>query len=92
MLVQAGIPVHLVVNNASFGKLGHFLDYDRAVNQVMLALNINAVVGLCQLYLPAMLERHDGGIINGEPHCILRRSPIPSFPKESPEDMIRRTG
>jgi uncharacterized protein len=61
---RAGIVVQLLVNNAGFGKLGHFLDYSPAVHHEMLALNMTALVDLCQFYLPAMLERHDGGIIN----------------------------
>lgn len=61
---QEGITIHLLINNAGFGKIGQFLDYPPDVYHEMLTLNMLAVVELCQFYLPAMLTRGDGGIIN----------------------------
>jgi short-subunit dehydrogenase len=58
------VAVDLLVNNAGFGKWGDFLEFDSATYAGMLQLNINSVVELCQLYLPGMLERRRGGIIN----------------------------
>lgn len=59
-----GITVDLLVNNAGFGKWGEFLDFEPAVYESMLLLNINALVALSQAYLPGMLARKSGGIIN----------------------------
>ncbi|MCZ6679305.1 MAG: SDR family oxidoreductase, partial [Candidatus Poribacteria bacterium] len=60
----AGLPVDVLINNAGFGKWGHFLDVNYQRYQDMLNLNINALVSLTHLLLPAMLKRGDGGIIN----------------------------
>ncbi len=59
-----GLSVDLLVNNAGFGKWGDFLSVDAAVDAQMIQLNVTALVDLCHLFLPGMLERGDGGIIN----------------------------
>jgi len=59
-----GLEVDLLVNNAGFGKWGDFLSVDPAVDAEMVQLNITALVDLSHAFLPAMLARGDGGIIN----------------------------
>jgi short-subunit dehydrogenase len=59
-----GLSVDLLVNNAGFGKWGDFLGVDAATDAQMIQLNVTAMVDLCHLFLPAMLERGDGGVIN----------------------------
>ncbi|MGI9534859.1 MAG: SDR family NAD(P)-dependent oxidoreductase [Thermodesulfobacteriota bacterium] len=63
-LTKAGTEISIVVNNAGFGAVGEFteLEYERQIN--MLNLNINALVSLSRLFLPGMLERNHGGILN----------------------------
>lgn len=61
---QAGLQVDLLVNNAGFGKWGEFLEVDRAKYDEMLQLNIHALTELCHLFIPGMLKRGEGGIIN----------------------------
>lgn len=61
---KAGLTVDVVINNAGFGKWGHFESVDRATYQEMCNLNINAVVALTHLFLPGMLQKGDGGFIN----------------------------
>lgn len=58
------LSIGLLVNNAGFGAHGEFwrLPLDRQLQ--MLRLNINAVVELTHLLLPAMIERRSGAIIN----------------------------
>ncbi|MGH8482736.1 MAG: SDR family NAD(P)-dependent oxidoreductase [Nevskiaceae bacterium] len=58
------MPVDLLVNNAGFGSAGtfHKLDAERERQEVM--LNAAAVVDLSHAFLPAMVERGRGGIIN----------------------------
>lgn len=59
-----GLDVDLLVNNAGFGKWAPFLGEELAVYEEMLQVNINALVQLSHLLLPAMLARKSGGIIN----------------------------
>ena len=59
-----GIAVDVLINNAGFGTAGAFHKADPARNSGMVALNITAVVELCQSFLPGMVERRTGGIIN----------------------------
>ena len=61
---KAGLQVDLLINNAGFGKWGEFLRVDREQYDEMLQLNINALTELCHLFIPGMLERGEGGIIN----------------------------
>lgn len=60
----ASLSVDVLINNAGFGKCGDFLAYDYESYQDMLNLNIKALVGLTHLFLPSMLEKGDGGVIN----------------------------
>lgn len=61
---RLGLAVDLLVNNAGIGHTGRFQDepYERLVG--MLDLNARAMLGLTRLFLPAMLERHAGALIN----------------------------
>ena len=61
---SASLSVDVLINNAGFGKCGPFLEYDYQSYQDMLNLNINALVGLTHIFLPAMLKKGDGGVIN----------------------------
>ena len=58
------LSVNVLINNAGFGKWAHFLAEDPDTYQKMLFLNINALVRLTHLYLPEMLSRGTGGVIN----------------------------
>lgn len=59
-----GAAVDVVVNNAGFGLQGHFatLPLDRQLQ--MIQLNIVALTDLTRRFLPGMLERDRGGILN----------------------------
>lgn len=58
-----GRPVDLLVNNAGFGSYGafHRLPIDREL--AMVDLNVRALVALTGAFLPAMLERGQGAIV-----------------------------
>lgn len=62
--VQQGLSVDLLINNAGFATYGAFagLALDRELEQVR--LNVAALVALTHLFLPGMLERQAGGVIN----------------------------
>jgi len=59
-----GWNIDLLVNNAGFGKWGEFLDFDEATYSSMVQLNVSALVELCRLFLPGLLQNHGLGIIN----------------------------
>ena len=56
--------VELLVNNAGFGLYGEFVDTPMPLLQAMLRVHVNTVVESMRLFLPAMVERRTGGIIN----------------------------
>lgn len=61
---KAGLHVDLLINNAGFGKWGEFLEVSREQYDEMIQLNITALTELCYVFIPGMLKRGEGGIIN----------------------------
>jgi short-subunit dehydrogenase len=61
---RRGLVVDVLVNNAGFGLRGRFatLPFDRQLE--MLQVNVTAPTALAGLYLPGMLARGRGGILN----------------------------
>jgi short-subunit dehydrogenase/uncharacterized protein YndB with AHSA1/START domain len=57
-------PVEVLVNNAGFGSYGPFAeaDPDREADEV--AVDVGTVVALARAFLPGMLTRGSGGILN----------------------------
>jgi uncharacterized protein len=63
--VQAlGAEVDCLVNNAGFGDYGEFARCDLAKQERMIAVNITALTALTRLFIPAMIERGRGHILN----------------------------
>lgn len=67
----------LVINNAGFGLYGEFVSHAMPRIQEMLQLHIQAVVESIRLFLPGMIERGSGTIINVA--SIAGMLPIPYF-------------
>ncbi|MEM9245676.1 MAG: SDR family oxidoreductase [Cyanobacteria bacterium P01_F01_bin.153] len=63
-IADAGLTVDWLINNAGFGDYGAFADGDRAKSVSMVNLNITALMELTYDFLPAMVERKSGTIIN----------------------------
>jgi short-subunit dehydrogenase len=63
-LRERGIGVDLLVNNAGLGHTGRFADSPLPRVTEMLDLNLRALVSLTRLFLPGMLERRRGRIVN----------------------------
>jgi len=61
---KSALQVDLLVNNAGFGARTRFEEGDPRLPQEMLAVNVHALVALTRLFLPGMLSRGTGGIIN----------------------------
>jgi hypothetical protein len=59
-----GTVVDVLVNNAGFGLHGAFAQLPLARQLEIIQVNISALVNLTGLLLPAMLQRHRGGILN----------------------------
>jgi uncharacterized protein len=59
-----GMPVDLLVNNAGFGSVGSFHKLEAARERDEILLNVCAVVDMAHAFLPAMLARKHGGIVN----------------------------
>jgi hypothetical protein len=61
---QQGLEVDLLINNAGFGRGGPFEDVDVETDNAMLMVNVHSLVALTHLFIPEMLARKKGGIIN----------------------------
>jgi short-subunit dehydrogenase len=59
-----GIRVDVLVNNAGFGAKGRFAGLPLPRQLEMLQVNITALVQLTGLFLPGMVQRRCGGILN----------------------------
>ena len=57
-------PVDVLVNNAGFGHYGPFADADLTATLQMLQVNIVALTRLTRLFLPVMVQRNEGRIMN----------------------------
>jgi short-subunit dehydrogenase/uncharacterized protein YndB with AHSA1/START domain len=59
-----GRPVEVLVNNAGFGSYGPFAqaDADRESDEV--GVDVSAVIALARAFLPGMLARRSGGVLN----------------------------
>jgi short-subunit dehydrogenase len=63
-LTTDGVQVDYLVNNAGFGTTGRFnlLPLERELEEI--ELNVTSLVALTRLFLPAMVERQRGTVIN----------------------------
>ncbi|MDH6532606.1 short-subunit dehydrogenase [Aurantimicrobium minutum] len=58
------LTVDVLVNNAGFGVNGYFVDEDRAVTQAEITLNMGTLVDLTAAFLPGMISRDKGAVVN----------------------------
>ncbi|MFY9845445.1 MAG: SDR family oxidoreductase [Terriglobales bacterium] len=61
---RADIHVDVLVNNAGFGQYGKFVENDLEECLRQIQLNVTTLTHLTHLYLPAMIERKSGRILN----------------------------
>lgn len=57
-------PVDVLVNNAGFGARGRFAELPLERQLAMLQVNITALMHLTRLFLPGLVERRGGGVLN----------------------------
>ena len=61
---QLSLPIDILINNAGFATYGSFDSLSAEREQQEIMLNVAAVVDLTHRFLPAMLARRSGSIIN----------------------------
>ncbi len=61
---ESGLEVEYLINNAGFGHHGYFHKTSAEKNLSMIRLNVEALTYLTQLFLPEMLKRKSGYIMN----------------------------
>lgn len=63
-LQKMGLTVHVLVNNAGFGRKAAVSQLDPNAIREMIEVNVNALVRLTRLFLPPMLSAREGRILN----------------------------
>jgi short-subunit dehydrogenase len=61
---EQGLEIDFLINNAGVGLLGAFAEADETATMQMLQLNVVALTHLTRLFLPEMLRRKWGRILN----------------------------
>ena len=64
MIIGSGARIELLVNNAGLGPRGKFWEGRLERDLEMIRLNIEAVVRLTKFFLPPMIQRGEGRILN----------------------------
>jgi short-subunit dehydrogenase len=63
-LANVNVEPEILINNAGFGLMGHFATLPLEEQMRMIHLNIGALTELTRLFLPGMLARRRGRILN----------------------------
>jgi short-subunit dehydrogenase len=63
-LRREGIAINILINNAGFGALGEFAEMPEEEIGGQIDLNIKALTALTRLFLPPMVKRRGGRIMN----------------------------
>ena len=63
-IAERGLTVEVLVNNAGFGSGGKFVELDAEEEASIIRTNVEAVVALTGHFLPEMVERGRGAILN----------------------------
>jgi len=61
---ERGVDIDILVNNAGFGYRGVFHEQDWAINEAMIKVNILALAALTRVFVPAMVARGRGRVLN----------------------------
>ncbi len=73
---RADIVVDVLVNNAGFGQFGLFAENDLEECLQQIQLNITTLTHLTRLYLPEMVERKSGRILNVASTAAFQAGPL----------------
>lgn len=58
------IEVDILVNNAGVGSFGDFTEIDWSIEEKLIDINIKALTKLTKYFLPKIIEKRSGGILN----------------------------
>jgi hypothetical protein len=61
---KLGLPIDYLINNAGVGEFGFFAEYPLEKDEQMINLNMLQLTQFCKLYLPGMIAREKGKILN----------------------------
>jgi short-subunit dehydrogenase len=61
---RRGLDVEILVNNAGFGSGGRFHELDLDIELGMVRTNVEALLHLCGEFIPPMVERGRGAVLN----------------------------
>jgi hypothetical protein len=75
-LARRGIAVDALINNAGFAEIGPFHERAPELIDVMIDVNVRAVVILTRLLLPSMIARKNGKILNVVSTAAFQPGPI----------------
>ncbi len=73
---RADIQVDVLVNNAGFGQYGKFAENDLEECLRQIQLNVTTLTHLTHLYLPAMIKRKSGKILNVASTAAFQAGPL----------------
>ncbi|MEM1055869.1 MAG: SDR family oxidoreductase [Bacteroidota bacterium] len=73
---ERGLTVDLLINNAGFGGVGEFHTREWSTDRAMIQLNVIALAALCRLFLPEMVARGRGRILNNSSTASLLPGPM----------------
>lgn len=77
-LQRDGISVDVLVNNAGFGNYGPFAQVDLDADLRLIQVNVVALTALTKLFLPDMLARRSGRIMNVASMAAFQAGPLMS--------------
>ncbi|MGC9140332.1 MAG: short-chain dehydrogenase [Mesoaciditoga sp.] len=63
-LERNSVDIEILVNNAGFGSYGAFVKTDLKTSLEMIEVNVSALTHLTRLFLPSMIEKGHGKILN----------------------------
>lgn len=75
-VTKAGIEIDYLINNAGFGGRGKFHERDWQTDLTMINLNVVALTALTRLFLPDMVKRNEGKILNVSSTASLLPGPL----------------
>jgi short-subunit dehydrogenase len=77
-MLDQGINIGILVNNAGFGIGGPFIDTDTDRELDMIQVNVTSVIHLTKLFLPAMVKRRRGHVMNVASTAAFQPGPLMS--------------
>lgn len=75
---REGLNIHYLINNAGSGCFGQFLETSWDKEEAMLSLNVYTLTHLTKLFLPGMVKRGEGRILNVSSTAAFQPGPLMS--------------